>query len=242
MYVLPGPGSPLLGAGAVLLLVARFCAPVRPERVMAVDRRGARRRQRRERRLRIEELAAGMEAPSGPLVWRAGWTGGVAAAGWCAVLVAFADRPANGFLADPRPGPLFFAVWTSVLAAWVCCRLGMWRITADLDGVHIRRFWAVRCVPWSVIDRVELRRDGFLEFFGPGAAPMAGLFLPLWASRPLRRSSVGTQAADTLTVLSGRPDLRPKGQAGRAVTGGAFVWWALPLAAALFTAAELLRR
>ncbi|MET9803562.1 PH domain-containing protein [Streptomyces sp. NPDC006368] len=207
-----------------------------------MDRRSAQRRERQERRLRIEELAAGMEAPSGPLVWRAGWIGGVTAAGWCVVFVAFVDRPAGGFLADPQPGPLFFAVWTSVVAAWVCCRLGMWRITADLDGVHIRRFWAVRYVPWSVIDRVELRRDGFLEFLGPGPVPMAGFFLPLWASRPLRRSSVGTQAADALTALSRRPDLRPKGQAGRAVTGGAFAWWTLPLAVALFAAAELLHR
>ncbi|MET9426546.1 hypothetical protein [Streptomyces sp. NPDC003036] len=207
-----------------------------------MDRRSAQRRKRRERRLRIEELAVGMEAPSGPLVWRAGRIGRIAAAGWCVVFVAFGDRPAGGFLADPQPGPLFFAVWTSVVAAWVCCRLGMWRITAGLDGVHIRRFWTVRYLQWSVIGRVELRRDGFLEFFGPGTAPMAGFFLPLWASRPLRRSSVGTQAADTLTVLSRRSDLRPKGHAGRAVTGGAFAWWALPLAAVLFTAAELLHR
>ncbi|WP_206745201.1 PH domain-containing protein [Streptomyces sp. CB03234] len=207
-----------------------------------MDRRSARRRQRQDRRLRIADVAAGMRAPSEPLVWRAGGPGRVAAVGWCVLFVAFADRPAGGVLADPQPGTLFFAAWTSVVAAWVCCRLGMWRVTADRDGVHIRRFWAVRFLPWSVIGRVELRRDGFLEFVGPDTETMAGSFLPLWASRRFRRSSSGIQAADTLTVLSCHADLRPRAHAGRAVKGAAFADWALPLGVVLFAATEVVHR
>ncbi|MFI2369403.1 hypothetical protein [Streptomyces sp. NPDC018833] len=158
------------------------------------------------------------------------------------MFVAFVDRPAGGVLADPQPGSLVFAGWTSVVAAWVCCRLGMWRVAADREGVHVRRFWAVRCIPWSAIGHVELRRDGFLGFSGPEAEVLAGSFLPPWANRLLRRTSHGSHVADTLTVLSRHPELRPQGQAVRAVTGVAFVWWVLPLAVVLFAATEILHR
>jgi hypothetical protein len=36
-------------------------------------------------------------------------------------------------------GILFFAVWTSLVAAYLCCHLGLWRVTADQNSVHMRR-------------------------------------------------------------------------------------------------------
>ncbi|MCZ9347593.1 PH domain-containing protein, partial [Streptomyces sp. TRM76130] len=87
---------------------------------------------------------------------------------------------------------MFFAVWTSLVAGWLCCRLGLWRLTADRDGVHIRRMWTVTFLPWSKIERVELRRDGMLEFVGPTRTPLAGLFLPSWADSPARRRGAGS--------------------------------------------------
>ncbi|MFJ8667613.1 hypothetical protein [Streptomyces sp. NPDC093600] len=187
------------------------------------------------------ESAARVEAPAAPIVWRAGLPGRVTAVGWCVAFVAFVDRPVGGVLAEPQPSVSFFAAWSSVVAAWVCCRLGMWRIVADQKGVHVRRFWAVRCMPWLMISHVELRRDGFLGFVGPGTESLAGSFLPPWASRLLRRSNRGRNAADTLTVLARHSDLRPQGRAGR-LTGVAFVWRSLPLAVVLFAAAEVLHR
>lgn len=104
--------------------------------------------------------------PSEPYVWRAGWPARVAAAGACLLFVVLAERPHGGTPADPRPGAVFFAVWTSLVVGWLCCRVGLWRTTADRDGAHIRRMWAVTFLPWSEIGRAELRRDGLLEFVG----------------------------------------------------------------------------
>lgn len=208
--------------------------------MMGERRRRERHQRRRERRLRIAELAAGLEAPSAPLVWRAGWPGRIAATGAGVLFVALVDRPPGVSLAHPQPGALLFAVWTSVVAAWLCCRLCLWRITADRDGVYIRRLWQVKHLPWSVIGRVELRNDGLLEFFGAGVEPMAGLFAPPWASRLSGDRGSGVRAADMLTVLALHADLRPRAQAGRTLTGSAFVWWALPLAVVLHVVAESL--
>ncbi len=175
-----------------------------------------------------------------PLVWRAGWPGWIAAAGAGMLFVAFVDRPPGASLAHPQPGALLFAVWTSVVAAWLCCRLCLWRITADRDGVYIRRLWTVKYLPWSVIGRVELRNDGLLEFFGPGVEPMAGLFMPPWGSRLSGHRGTGVRAADMLTVLALHAELRPRAQADRTLTGVAFARWALPLAVVLHVVADSL--
>lgn len=171
-------------------------------------------------------------------VWRAGWLGRVAAAGWCVLFVEFVERPSGGALADPQPGAVFFAVWTSLVAGWLCCRVGLWRLTADRDGVHIRRMWTVTFLPWSKIERVDLRRDGLLEFVGTTRAPSAGLFPPPWAGRLARRRGAGARAAQVLTEMARRVDARPQVRAGRATVGSAFASRVVPLAAVLFIAAE----
>ena len=180
--------------------------------------------------------------PPEPYVWRAGWPARVAAAGSCLLFVVLAERPHGGTLADPRPGAVFFAAWTSLVAGWLCCRVGLWRITADRDGVHIRRMWAVTFLPWSRIGRAELRRDGLLEFVGATEIPLAGLFAPSWADRLARRRGAGVRAAQVLTEMARSPDLRPQVRAGRAATGSAFAPRALPLAVAVFAAAECIHR
>ncbi|WP_437074629.1 hypothetical protein [Streptomyces sp. enrichment culture] len=190
----------------------------------------------------MQELAARMETPSAPVVWRAGWGGRLAAAVFCGLFVAFVDRPDGGTLTTSRPGALFFAVWTSLVAAWVCCRLALWRVTADHDGVHLRGMWTVRLIPWSKIGRVELRNDGLLEFVVRDGEPMGGLFLPAWAGRLLRRSSRGTRTADVLTVLAHHAELRPTSSATPATKGSAFAGRALPMAAVLYAVTELLHR
>lgn len=190
----------------------------------------------------MEELAVRTEAAPAPLVWRAGWRGRFAAAVFGGLFVMLVERPDGGTLTASSPDALFFAVWTSLVAAWVCCRLALWRVTADQDGVHVRRMWTVRLIPWSVIRRVELRHDGLLEFVVPEGEPMAGLFLPPWAGRLFRRSGEGVRAADVLTVLAHAPRLRPRGRADRASTGPALARRALPLAVVLYAVAELLHK
>lgn len=177
-----------------------------------------------------------------PQVWRAGWPARVAAAVSCLLFLAFVERPAGGTLADLRPGAVFFAAWTSLVAGWLCCRVGLWRVTADRDGVHIRRMWTVTFLPWSRIRRVELRRDGLLEFVGATETPLAGLFLPSWADGLTGRRGAGSRAAQRLTEMARNADLRPRARAGRAATGSAFVSRALPLAIALFAVAEWTHR
>ncbi|AKZ53290.1 hypothetical protein SAM23877_0241 [Streptomyces ambofaciens ATCC 23877] len=116
-------------------------------------------------------------------MWRAGWLARVAAAKSCLWFPAFVERPARGMMAAPRPGAVLFAAWPSLVAGWLCCRVGLWRLIADRDGVHLRRMWTVTFLPLSKIGRVELRRDGLLEFLGATQTPLAALFPPAWADR-----------------------------------------------------------
>ncbi len=184
-----------------------------------------------------------MAAPEVPLVWGAGWGGRATAAAWCVVFVVLADQPSGAGLAHPQPGHLISALWSSLVVGWLCSWLALWRITADRDGVYIRRLWSTRFLPWSTISRVEMRHDGQLEFFGPEKEPMAGLFAPPWLSRVVRRSGRGGQAAaDTLTAIARHSHLRPTAQAERALIGSELVRWAVALAGGLYIAAEFLHR
>lgn len=110
----------------------------------------------------------------------------------------------------------------------------MWRITADRSGVYLRRMWSTRFIAWSVIGRVEIRRDGLLEFIGPQRAPVAGLFMPPWLARLLRRPGTGGLTADTLTAMARHSHLRPAAQDPRPAGGLAFVRWAVPSAVILY--------
>ncbi|MBQ0826418.1 PH domain-containing protein [Streptomyces tagetis] len=185
---------------------------------------------RRERRARRAELAAVLEAPAAPLTWRAGWRGKALGAVLCLGFVTLSAYPEGASLAEPRPSALVFALWTPFALAWFSCRVGIWRITADRDGVHLRRMWRTRLLSWSEIRHVELRHDGSLEFFGPDTPePMAGLFAPPWLAR--RTGGTGAEAADLITVMAEHPRLRPAGQS-RPVPG--FARWVLLLAAVIF--------
>ncbi|MFB7324089.1 PH domain-containing protein [Streptomyces sp. NPDC056190] len=202
--------------------------------------RGERARQtRKERRDRVEELAGVMTAPEAPLVWRAGWRGRATGAVICAVFVALTEHPAEASLAHPQPGALLYALWTSLVVGFPCCWFALWRVTADRDGVYIRRLWSTRLLPWSTITRVEMRRDGQLEFFGRTPEPMAGLFAPPWMSR-VARSDRGSRAADTLSAMALHGDLRPTARVERGLTGTGLAPWIILLGVALYLAVEFL--
>ncbi|QOV37034.1 hypothetical protein IM697_00730 [Streptomyces ferrugineus] len=210
---------------------------------MERTRRSERRRQElRERSGRVEDLAATMAAPAQPLRWRSGWRGRVVGAVWCVLYVVLVDRPEGAGWAHPEPGALFFAAWTSLVAAWVFCRIALWRITADREGVFVRRMWSTRFLPWSRLGRVELRKDGMLEFLGVEGAPMAGFFQPPWLARITGRPGVGQHTADTLTAMARHGDLRPAARAARPAAGSALARWAVPVAGGLYVAGELLHR
>ncbi|WP_284574602.1 hypothetical protein [Streptomyces sp. 2P-4] len=177
-----------------------------------------------------------------PLVWRAGSTARIAAALWCAVFVVSTVPPAGGSLADPSAGGLVAAAWTSLVAGWVACRLALWRITADGDGIRFNRMWSTAVMPWSAISHAEARRDGFLEFVGPAGEPMGGLFRPPWLSRLLGRPDDAGEAADTLTALALHPWLRPSVRVGRTLTDTPYARWAVPLGILLCIARDLVHR
>ncbi|MFF8382929.1 hypothetical protein [Streptomyces kanasensis] len=155
--------------------------------------------------------------------------------------MASVHRPVGAGLARPEAGAFLFAVWTSLVLAWVVCRLALWRVTADRDGIHVRRMWSTRFLAWPVVGRVELRHDGLLEFFGPRGSTLAGTFAPPWLSRLTRRDCAGRQAADLLTAMSLHPHLRPAGQVSRRSARAGFVRWAVPLAVLVHSAPLLLR-
>ncbi|MEV5009701.1 PH domain-containing protein [Streptomyces sp. NPDC056159] len=207
---------------------------------MRAGRAERRRQARKERRDRVKELAGAMTAPEVPLVWRAGWGGRVTSAVVCVVFVLLSEHEGGGSMAHPRPVGLIFSVWPSLIVGWVCCWLALWRVTADRDGVYIRRLLSTRFLPWSRISRVEMRHDGQLEFFSQAPEPMAGLFAPPWLSRVTRRPGTGGQAADMLTAMARHGDLRPTAQAERAQIGGGLVPWVFLVGVVLHLAVEFL--
>ncbi|WP_445529626.1 PH domain-containing protein [Streptomyces cyslabdanicus] len=207
---------------------------------MRAGRAERRRQARKERRDRVEELAGSMTAPEAPLVWGAGWGGKMVSAVVCAVFVLLTEHPEGGSLTHPRPVGLVVSVWSSLFVGWACCWPALWRVTADRDGVYIRRLWSTRLLPWSTITRVEMRHDGQLEFFGRHTPePMAGLFAPPWMSRVVR-SDRGSRAADTLSAMALHGDLRPTARVERRPTGTGIAPWVVLLAVVLYLAVELL--
>jgi len=208
---------------------------------MRTARAERRRQARQERRARVETLAEVMTAPEAPLVWGAGWRGKATAAALAVMLVLIDYRPYGASLAHPQWGPLLRALWGWLVIAVPCCWLTLWRITADRDGVYIRRMWATRFLPWARINHVEMRPDAQLGFIGPVKEPkVAGLFAPPWLSRVTSRFDTGTQAADTLTAMAQHSHLRPTTQARQALTTGGIARWAVLLAPVLFIAAGFL--
>ncbi|WP_228980248.1 PH domain-containing protein [Streptomyces sp. DH12] len=196
---------------------------------------------RRAKRARVALLAASATAPPEPVRWGAGWGGRVCGAVVFAVYVASVHRPEGAGLARPEPGAFLFALWTSLVLAWAVCRLALWRVTADRDGIHVRRMWSTRLLAWPVVGRVDLRHDGVLECFGPRGSTLFGTFAPPWLARLARRDCPGQRAADLLTAMSLHPHLRPTGRVPRRAARAGFARWALPLGALVHAAPFLLR-
>ncbi|MFI1014774.1 hypothetical protein [Streptomyces sp. NPDC020965] len=208
---------------------------------MAGKRQQRHRAERREQRVRVERLAATLSAPSAPVVRGATWRGRTAAIAAAMLFVVTVERPAGASVLHPRPGDLFLAVWMSLFVAWLLCRLALWRVIADREGVYLRRLWSVKLLPWQLISRVELRRDGQLDFIGGGPDLAGGFFAPPWLTRITRRTGTGNAAADTLTAMARHSHLRPTAQVDRRGRGQGYVRWVIPLAVVLYAATELLR-
>lgn len=198
-------------------------------RARRTARRDDRRRRHRIREQRLTVLARETAPPAVPPSWHAGWGGRVIAALWCVQFLWFVVRPVGAEEADNTPGDWIFLVWASLVATWVACRVGMWRVSAGRSGVWIRRFWTVTFLPWQQVSRVDMRRDGLLEFFDGGEQPMAGLYGPAWLNRFLGRPDAGQRAADILTIMSRHPHLRPGTDPDRRLRGTPFAVWS-PLA------------
>ncbi|GAA3619495.1 PH domain-containing protein [Streptomyces chitinivorans] len=122
-------------------------------------------------------------------------------------------------------------MWAALVWAWLCCRMALWRITADADGVRMRRWLRPRRLPWDRIHTVEHRRDGALEFVAAdGERAIAGAFAPPALLRPLRLSATRRRAADRLALMARHPELRPpRAATGREVGLPLLVWSAVPL-------------
>ncbi|MGA6173930.1 hypothetical protein ACPEIF_27215 [Streptomyces sp. NPDC012600] len=196
------------------------------------------REQARERRLRHEALAGTITPASAPLVWRPGWGCRVLAAVWFGVLVLFTPffyGQDGQDLAAFRPVDWFFRVWAVAVALWILARLGMWRITADRDGVSVPGFFTVARIPWADVGEAVPRRYGFVSV----GHRTAGAFTPPVLARLLRRPVAVEEVADHLTVLARHPGLRPTGKAGPRTRGLPYIAWT-PLPFLVIAALHLL--
>lgn len=174
-------------------------------RTRRTARRDSGRQRHRIREQRLDVLARETAQPAAPPSWHAGWGGRVLALLWCAQFLWLVVRPAAAETARPSPGDWIFLFCASLFATWVGCRLGMWQVTAGRSGVWIRRFRTVMFLPWQQISRVDMRRDGLLEFFDGHRQPMAGLYGPARLNRILGRPDTGQRTADTLTLMARHP-------------------------------------
>ncbi|WP_410537125.1 PH domain-containing protein [Streptomyces sp. KL2] len=189
--------------------------------------REARRARRLERERRLAELLPHMPPANGPVVLRAGWGGRAAGAAFAAGMLLWGAEPGSG----ESPGDWIARVWAALVWAWLCCRMALWRITADADGVLVRRWLGPRRLPWGWIRTVEHRRDGALEFgMADGERVIAGAFAPPALRRLLRLPATGQRAADRLALMARHPALRPpRAATGRGAGLPLLVWSAVPL-------------
>jgi hypothetical protein len=104
---------------------------------------------------------------------------------------------------------LFLACWYLLDA---CRRLGIWRLTADAEGLRIRSLWWARQVRWDDVTGVDYTLAGELVLSrGPGVAEIriGGLGVPR-LERHLRRPSHPALAAAQATVMLRTPARRPR--------------------------------
>ncbi|MGK5497684.1 PH domain-containing protein [Streptomyces sp. URMC 125] len=193
--------------------------------------RGVRQEARRVRRLERErglaELLPRTPSATGPLVLRAGWGGRAAGAAFVAGMLLWGMEPGSG----QSPGDWIVLVWAALVWAWLCCRMALWRITADAGGVQVRRWLGPQRLPWDRIRTVEHRRDGALEFeAADGERVIAGAFAPPALQRLLRLPVTGQRVADRLVLMARHPELRPpRAATGREAGLSLLVWSAVPL-------------
>ncbi|MCF4139451.1 hypothetical protein L1856_25790 [Streptomyces sp. Tue 6430] len=203
-------------------------------------RRDGRRRRRHIRERRLGVLAREATAPPAPPCWRAGRGGRLLAVLWGAHFLWFVAGPAVGRNAGNSFGDWIFLGWATLVAMWMTCRTGMWRVCAGRSGVWITRFRTVMFLPWEEISRVDMRRDGLLEFFAGPRQVLAGLYAPARLTRMFGRPDAGQRTADVLTVMARHPHLRPETDPDRRLSGPPFAVWsplalcALALAALVF--------
>ncbi|MFJ4849146.1 hypothetical protein [Streptomyces sp. NPDC088733] len=165
-------------------------------------------RHRREAEARVAEAAAGMKPATGPVRWQSGplkWAVGVPA------LMLLGAVPAVPHVLDGN-------WWHWIL--WVAGIWGIgsesvllirWRITADADGLWIRRYWKSRLVPWAEVSRVDRTSGGDLvvrRTKGLDDLRLDNVSSPRW-ERLRRRPSPATHAAAELTAMVRHPELRP---------------------------------
>ncbi|MEU4090817.1 PH domain-containing protein [Streptomyces sp. NPDC026673] len=163
---------------------------------------------RREAEARVAEAAAAMKPGAGPLRWRGGTAGRVAAA---AALLGEAAVLAS----DPPFDEGWWQCVGWVLGAWWFASVVLspvtWRITADATGLRVRGCLRTRHVPWADVTRVVRTLHGELivrRVAGQEDLSLGVVVLPWW-ERKLRRPSAATRAAAELTAMARDPGMRP---------------------------------
>ncbi|MFD3453786.1 PH domain-containing protein [Streptomyces sp. NPDC058691] len=163
---------------------------------------------RRESEARVAEAAAALRSGAGPVRWRSGPVSRIA--GVLVLMGLAAVLASHDYLGDS------WWHWTLWLAGcWMfgadAVGLIMWRITADADGLRLRRHLRTRHVPWAEVTRVVTTPSGDMAFRranGLDDIRWDGVTIPSW-ERALRRPSPATRAAAELTAMIRDPGLRP---------------------------------
>jgi hypothetical protein len=163
-------------------------------------------RQAAESRVRAELAAE--HAPSGPVSWRAGPVARSMAALLALGVVAVFLALFGGISRPFYLGVLCLACWYLLDA---CRRLGVWRITADPDGLRLTSLWWTRRVRWADATGIEYTFAGELVVTCRPGVPdirIGGLGVPR-LERRLRRPSHPALAAAQATVMLRAPARRP---------------------------------
>ncbi|MEE4544908.1 hypothetical protein V2S66_23445 [Streptomyces sp. V4-01] len=160
-----------------------------------------------EARVRAESAAEPVTA--GPVHWRAGPLARLMAAllaiGGLALFLVLFGGTERWFYR----GALCLACWYLLEA---CRRLGIWRLTADAEGLRLTSLWWTREARWADVDGVDYTLAGELVIACRHGAPeirLAGLGVPR-LERHLRRPSRPATAAAQATVMLRTPARRPR--------------------------------
>jgi hypothetical protein len=168
--------------------------------------------QRRSSESLLQEALTSMSQGAGHVRWQAGPVARCVAAVFGIAVIALLGVLASEVSSWWHSGYLWLIGLNAVISAH---RMLSWRVTADPAGLHVRKHWRTRLLPWTdVTSAVYTARGGLTLSCRPGVAHVSLGTVGFPAlERGLNRPSRAARAAVEISAMVQEPNLRPKDNA-----------------------------